>query len=76
MLEGFFAEAKTVEFVQLRVKLFCPKIDPLFWDFCLWGGGEGLGVKKMRFDLLFQEKKSLPRYLYGYSVQNLPGKIC
>ena len=37
--------------------------------------GGGLGVKKMRFDLLFQEKKSLPRYLYGYSVQNLPAKI-
>ena len=39
MLKGFFAQAKTVEFMQLRVKLFCPKIDPLFWDFCLWGGG-------------------------------------
>ena len=37
--------------------------------------GGGLGGKKMRFDLLFQEKKSLPRYLYGYSVQNLPRKI-
>ena len=70
VLKGFFAKAKTVEFVQFRVKHFYPKIDPLFLDFCLWGGGGGEGgggggggggVKKMRFDPLFQEKKSLQR---------------
>ena len=44
VLKGFFAKAKTVEFVQFRVKHFCPKIDPLFLDFCLWGeGGKGWG---------------------------------
>ena len=42
MLKAFFAQAKTVDFMHFRVKHFCPKIDPLFWDFCLWGIHENL----------------------------------
>ena len=62
MFKGFFAEAKTVEFVQLRVKLFCPKIDPLFGDFCRWGGGErggggGWGGKRCALIPSFRKKK-------------------
>ena len=41
MFKGFFAEAKTVEFVQLRVKLFCPKIDTFFGTFVFGKGGVG-----------------------------------
>ena len=63
--------------MHFRVKLFCPKIGPLFLSFVFRGkGGErGEGGGKMQFDPLFQEKKSLQKYLYGYSVQILPGKI-
>ena len=35
VLTGFLAQAKTVHFMHLRVKHFCPKSDPFFWDFCL-----------------------------------------
>ena len=69
MLRAFFDKAKTFDFMNFRVKLFYPKISPLFLSFVFGGGDE-----KMQFDPLFQEK-SLQKYLSGYSVQNLPGKI-
>ena len=63
MLRAFFDKAKTFDFMNFRVKLFCPKIGPLFFVFCL-GGGEGRGgggVEKMQFDPLFQEKKKFAK---------------
>ena len=48
MLKAFFAKAKTFDFMHFRVKLFSPKIDPLFFGLLSLGGrgergGEGGG---------------------------------
>ena len=59
MLRAFFDRAKTFDLMNFRVKLIYPKISPLFFVFCLWGGGGG--DEKMQFDPLFQEKKKFAK---------------